>query len=232
MIPKAEAKSFSPIHRRLISLLSIPYLLYSKARFSDTQEWQSLTFPSSMCGGIQNRKTSDVSHHLAIQSERAILSNEAICGIQIDRSKCFDKIVPRIISFLGRKLGLDQRFFNVWLQIYQGFRRYITLSNVVTAEPLSDANGIAQGDTGSVLAINIMMACWSQLMTQFESIQSWVYIDDAYLLCRSQHIEQLKLAMDCTAMFDELCGQSTNLAKKQRLGNLEAIQNCLEKTFS
>ena len=44
-------------------------------------------------------------------------------------------------------------------------------------------------------------------------------------------IEQLKLAMDCTAMFDELCGQSNQPSKKQRLGNLEAIQNCLEKTF-
>ena len=231
MIPKAEAKSFSPIHRRLISLLSIPYLLYSKARFLDTLEWQSLTFPQSMCGGIQNRKTSDVSHHLAIQTERAILSNEAICGIQIDRSKCFDRIVPRVISFLGRKLGLDQRFFNVWIQIYQGFRRYITLSNVVTAEPLSDANGIAQGDTGSVLAINIMMACWSQLMKQFESIQSWVYIDDAYLLCRAQHIEQLQLAMNCTSMFDELCGQSTNLAKSNGWATSKQAKAALKRSF-
>ena len=230
MIPKAEAKSFAPIHRRLISLLSIPYLLYSKARFLDTLEWQSFTFPKSMCGGIQNRKTSDVSHHLAIQSERAILSNNAVCGIQIDRSKCFDRIIPRVIAFLGTKLGLDQRFFNVWIQVYQGFRRYITLSNVVTAEPLSDANGIAQGDTGSVLAINIMMACWSQLMAQFETIQSWVYIDDAYLLCHAQHLEQLKLAMDCTAMYDILCGQTTNLAKsngwatsKQSKASLRAV---------
>ena len=213
MFPKPDAKSAQPIHRRLISLLNIFYLAYSRARFVDTIEWQKATFPKTVVGGIPGRKCTDVSHSIAIACEASLIQKQPVCGIKIDRQKCFDRIIPRIIVTLGSLLGLDTKFLKTWEQMYNGFQRHLTIGKFLGQEPLANCNGIAQGDTTSVLAINILMTCWVKVIQKFTRVLHWVYIDDAYLLADHNDIQELKLAMEATELFDTLTGQKTNLSK-------------------
>lgn len=213
MLPKPDAKSAQPIHRRLISLLNIFYLAYSRARFVDTIPWQKVTFPKQVVGGIPGRKSSDISHTIAIRCEASCMQKQPICGIKIDRQKCFDRVIPRIIVALGTILGLDPKFLKTWEQMYDGFQRHLTIDKYIGQEPLANCNGIAQGDTASVLAINILMTSWVKVVQKFTRVSHWVYIDDAYLLAKLEDIQELKLAMEATELFDTLTGQKTNLLK-------------------
>ena len=102
ILPKPQAKTAQPIHQRLIALLCVPYLAYSKARFTASTPWQLDVFPSNVCGGVSGRKAGDISHVLAIATETSLAKKQALVGIKLDRSKCFDRIVVLIIVALGR----------------------------------------------------------------------------------------------------------------------------------
>lgn len=56
ILPKPNAKSSQPIHQRLIALLCVPYVAYSKARFTECIPLQLAVFPKNVRGGIAGRK--------------------------------------------------------------------------------------------------------------------------------------------------------------------------------
>ena len=56
MLPKPDAKSAQPIHRRLISLLNIFCLAYSRARFVDTIPYREQRFLKRLLGEFQEGK--------------------------------------------------------------------------------------------------------------------------------------------------------------------------------
>lgn len=213
MLPKPGAKSNQPIDRRLITLLNIPYLMYTRARFKQSIPWQLQTFPANVCGGVPGRDSAQISHKIAAECEVSILKNEGLIGIKLDRSKCFDRVAPTIIYHLGAAMGLDAKFLRTWLQTYEGFARHICLGPYIDSTPLVNENGIAQGDCASVLAINILMTAWSKILAQFDLIKSWIYIDDAYIYARLEGVDQMQLAIRATELFDKLVGQQLNLQK-------------------
>ena len=213
IIPKPLAKTAQPIHQRLIALLCIPYLAYSKARFTASIPWQLSVFPPNVCGGVAGRKASDISHALAMANEVSLVNKEPLVGIKLDRSKCFDRIVVPIIVALGERLGLDAKYLKTWAKLYNGFERYICWHSFITDQPISGYNGIAQGDTSSVLAVNILMSAWAFVMESFSSIRSAVFVDDAYLYTEACNVETLVQAVTATQAFDALAGQQLNLNK-------------------
>eukprot|EP00438_Fugacium_kawagutii_P029561 Skav216033 [mRNA] locus=scaffold2403:24889:31312:+ [translate_table: standard] len=149
MLPKPEAKTLQPIHKRLISLLNIHYLAWARSRFMHLEQWQLRVLPSNIMGGVKGKKTSDVFHHLAIMTERATLEKVDAVGIKLDRTKCFDRICPKLIEQFGTALGIDPKFFRVWGQLYEGFQRYLSLGAFIDECALANANGVAQGDSAS-----------------------------------------------------------------------------------
>lgn len=213
ILPKPSAKSSQPIHQRLIALLCIPYLAYSKARFTECIPWQLAVFPKNVCGGISGRKSSDITHTLAMESEHSIAFGQAIIGIKLDRSKCFDRVVVDIIVQLGKVLGLDSKFLRAWSKLYQGFERFVCWNSCIADRPLKNSNGIAQGDTASVLAINILMSAWAMMVSAFQNVRSAVFVDDAYLVANADHVADLCQALQATKAFDLLAGQALNLSK-------------------
>ena len=67
---------------------------------------------------------------------------------------------------------------------------------------------------GSVLGIyNLLMTAWCRLMSCFQDIQAFVFIDDAYLRTKLEHIDQLAAAIHATTLFDTLCGQAFHINK-------------------
>ena len=231
MLPKPDAKNHEPISRRLISLLSVYYLAYSKARFQSTIEWQAKTFPKNLCGAVPGRKASDISHNLAITNELAIANGEGRIGIKLDRSKCFDRIIPDLIRQIGERLGLDKGFLRAWTSVYSDFKRYITYGSFISPNSLHSNNGIAQGDCASVLAINILMCAWTKLMACFTKVRSYIFIDDAYVDAALHDLHELVAAVKATELFDELSGQALNLTKSCAWGTTQRARSLLKKHF-
>ena len=213
MLPKPGAKTMQPIDRRLINLLNIHYLLWSKVRFQHLTKWQQEVFPRTVCGGVKGRQTSDIAHHIGVANELAISTNTPVVGVKIDRSKCFDRIAINIVVCIARKLGLPERYLNVWTQLYQNFRRFLTLGQYIDDTLLASSNGVAQGDSASVLAVNLLMSAWTAVLKVFPNIQSFVFIDDAYLLAGADHLTELAQAVQTTKLFDSLVGQKFNPEK-------------------
>jgi len=112
MLPKPDAKSLMPIGKRLITLMCIPYIMWSKARFGH------------LCGGIQGRQAADIAQIIAARCEHAIAFHKPICGIKLDCSKCFDRIIPRIVADFAQILGMDPKFLKAWLQVYEDFHMF------------------------------------------------------------------------------------------------------------
>lgn len=231
MLPKPDAKNHQPLSKRLITLLSPLYLAYTKVRFQQSISWQLKIFPKNLCGGVAKRKTTDISHHLAIRSEIAVATGKSLIGIKIDRSKCFDRIIPKIVASIGEKLGLDSKYLHVWQQLYCDFQRFLSYEQYIYPESLKSHNGIAQGDVGSVLGINLLMTAWCRLMSVFPDIQSFVYIDDAYLCTTLEHIDQLAAAIHATNLFDQLCGQAFNINKSCGWATCAKSRKKLKQTF-
>ncbi len=229
IIPKPCAKTAQPIHQRLIALLCIPYLAYSKARFNASIPWQLRVFPSNVCGGIAGRKASDISQTLAIANEVSIVTKQPLVGIKLDRSKCFDRIVVPIIVALGEKLGLDSKYLKTWAKLYNGFERFICWHSFISDQPILGSNGIAQGDTSSVLAVNILMSAWAYAMKSFESVRAAVFVDDAYLYTQAHNVEALTQAVAATQAFDMLAGQELNLNKSSIWATSSAAKKDLQR---
>lgn len=100
-------------------------------------------------------------------NESSLVKKQPLVGIKLDRSKCFDRIVVPITVALGEKLGLDSKYLKTWAKLYNGFERYICWHSFISDSPLMASNGVAQGDTSSVLAINILMSAWAFVVQSF-----------------------------------------------------------------
>ena len=231
MLPKPDAKNHQPISRRLISLLSAQYLAYSRARFRCTIPWQLKTFPDNLTGAVPGRQASNISHHLAIKNELAIAQGQGRIGIKLDRSKCFDRVVPELVGLIAIRLGMDPGFVRAWTSLYKGFQRFISYGNFITKTGLESSNGIAQGDCASVLGINILMCAWTKLMKCFTKVSSYIFIDDAYLESEQRYIEEFVAAINATKLFDELCGQALNLTKSCAWGTTQKARSLIRARF-
>lgn len=229
MIPKPGAKTQQPIDFRLIALLSIPYLLWSKVRFQDLTPWMLDVFPPEIYGGLKGKKTSDVAHHIAIRCEKAIATKKDIIGIKIDRSKCFDRIDVPIVATLAARLGMPQKFLNVWTQMYCGFRRFLCYAGFIDSCELGSNNGVAQGDAASVIAINILMSVWVMVLRSFPHIESFAFIDDGYIMCEREYIDELVAAFRATTLFDQLTGQVLNIQKSAMWGTSPSARKELKQ---
>ena len=231
MIPKAGAKSFEPISYRLISLLSGLYLSWSRARFKQLEDWQRAVFPRSLSGGIKGRHAADIYHRIGLQAEQAAVGRDPLVGIKLDRSKCFDRIVPHVVEALAIKLGCDKRVFVVWRQLYMSFERYLCLKSLIHPSPLANQNGVAQGDCFSVLAINIIMCAWHVVVSQIPNVTPSCFIDDAYLTSSLSNISMLQRAVQATELFDGLIGQQLNLGKSSSFGSNGTARKAMKSMF-
>jgi len=231
MLPKPGAKTLQPIDRRLINLMNIHYLLWSKVRFQHLSKWQTEVFPASVCGGVKGRQTSDIAHNIAVRTELALATNDPVVGVKIDRSKCFDRIAVNIIECIARRLGVPERFLRVWTQIYKKFQRFLTLGQHIDREPLASSNGVAQGDSASVLAINLLMSAWAVVMKIFPNIEAFVFIDDGYLMTKASHIDELSAAVHTTKLFDKLVGQKFNPEKSSAWATSKRAKNKLKENL-
>ena len=144
------------------------HLAWSSARFRASSAWQRLVLPAEVCGGVSGRRVDDITHHLALGLHEA---NEVFAGIQIDRSKCFDRLYFLTTPSLSSRLWVS-------LHLWPRPGAPTTVLFGIHPTPLANCNGIAQGCSLSVLAaINVLMAAWVLLILRhFPGVEPRVYV--------------------------------------------------------
>ena len=228
----------SPLNKRLITVLPPLFLAYSGTRFRHLQEWQAKVFPTNLCGAIKNRYMSDISVGLRLEIDQAKSSGEHIVGIKLDQSKCFDRIVPAFAAALFLAFGMPKGIVNMFLKLYGALTKHLSFRGWTESIATTAANGVAQGCSLSLLAINAYMAVWSKFVSLIPGISAKAFIDDAYLWTKITNLHNLRVAFEVSQKWNDLVGQQLNPSKsslwatspnarkeaKQFLGNIPLVK--------
>ena len=203
----------SPLNKRLITVLSPLLLAYSGTRFRQLQTWQRNVLHSSLFGGIKGRSMAAVSDGIRLDIDSAKVDGAHLVGIKLDQSKCFDRIVPSITAALMLALGLPKGLVNMFTMMYNGLKKHLSYRNWIAKTPVTNANGVAQGCSLSLIAINVHMHVWACFIDRFPSIVCRVFIDDAYMWVAIHNIHLLQQAFQATELWGQLVGQHLNPQK-------------------
>ena len=203
----------TPMNKRLITVLPALLLAYTGSRYAQLQQWQQQIMPSHILGGIRGRTMSTLYNDLRLHIDCAKLDNVPLVGIKLDKAKAFDRIVPAFAGVLFLAFGLPQALVNVFLKIYQGLHRHLSFRRWISPVATHPANGVAQGCSLSLLAMNAYNKVWCHLLEHIPEVYVRAFIDDAYLWAKLEHSHLLHRALEVTAVWDKLVGQKLNAAK-------------------
>ena len=92
-------------------------------------------------------------------------------------------------------------------------------------------NGVVQGCSFSLLAINAQMMVWSILMSELPGISASAYIDDAYLWAHMNNLDSLQNAVNTTIWWDTLTGQLANNKKTVAWATTTRARKEIKKAF-
>ena len=221
----------TPMNKRLIAIMSPLLLAYSGTRFRQLQEWQRTRLPVQLCGGVQGRTMASVSVGLRLDIDTARCEQSDLVGIKLDQSKCFDRIVPAIAGVLFLAFGMPKGVVNVFLKTYVGLKKHLSYRGWVSRAHSTCANGVAQGCSLSLLAINTFMAVWVKFVSLIPHVTCKVFIDDAYLWVRIQHLHHLQTALLVTKQWNNLIGQKLNPDKSTLWATSTAARNQAKVCF-
>ena len=221
----------SPLNKRLITLLSPMLLAYTGTRFRRLQAWQDRTFSRVLRGGIKGRDMSDVSVGLRVEIDEANSTTDSLVGIKLDQSKCFDRLLPGFTAALFLAFGMPQGIVSIFVKFYATLKRHLSYRGWVSSSPTTAANGVAQGCSFSLLAINVHMAVWAKFMGLLPHVCCRVFIDDAYLWVRLSKIDNLVLALQVTEQWNTLIGQKLNQDKSSLWATSSKARKRAKKLF-
>ena len=222
----------SPLNKRLITVLP-PLLAYTGARYNQLQEWQSRAMPAAIVGGVKGRFMSSFSlyNDMRLDIDVANLDNECVVGVKLDKSTAFHRIIPQFAACLFVAFGIPQNVVRVFLKIYQGLHKHLAYRNWTSPVATTHANGVVQGCSFSILAMNAYNKVWYHLLEQLPGLVIRAYIDDSYLWCRLANIQALKTAIQ-VKVWDTLAVQKLNVAKSSMLSNSFEGRTKLKEAFA
>ena len=174
----------SPINKRLITVLPPLLLAYTGARFLQLQNWQIRAMPHGIVGGVKGRYMSSLYNDVRLDIDVANMENDSIVGVKLDKSKAFDRIIPQFAACLFVAFGIPHNVVKIFLKVYQSLRKHMAYRNWTSPVSTTHANGVAQGCSFSILAMNAYNKVWYHLLEHLPGIIVRAYIDDSYLWCR------------------------------------------------
>ena len=210
LIPKGEGSD--PLKLRPITVTSALYRIWASARLKDVLRWQEKWIHASQHGFRPKHSCDDVVMDIALELERALLSRQAIHGIALDFSKCFDRIPQRLVLSLAKTLGLHLRVLRPLENIYQSLRRRFKYPLGLGRE-FEVTNGILQGCPISIVLINALVSVLSRAIEAEteHAVHPRSYADDIYLLARA--CGALQKGVDITEELCRLTGLALNKDK-------------------
>ena len=223
--------SDAPLSKRLISLQSIFTLLYTGLRFLQLQTWQQQVMPLQLKGGIKHRQMSEVHMTLQMEIDHAHSFQGFFAAVKLDKSKCFDRLMPRLCAAIMLTLGLPLGFVRAFLGLYSRMTRFLSYKQWTRERPISTPNGVVQGCSLSLLCINLHMAIWAWLVSHVAGVEYRAFIDDTYLWTRQSSIDGLIDAVRVTELWDSLCGQFLNANKCELFATTGPMRKALRQAF-
>ena len=228
--------SSEPLQKRLITLLPVILLAYTGARFKHLREWQLRVTPTQLQGGIPSRQMSAIHTHFALTIDAAKEAGDPLIGVKIDKAKCFDRILPQYAGVLMLTFGVPQCIVSVFLKLYSQLERHLQFKSWFAPVATHGANGVAQGCSLSLIAVNVHMKAWVHLLEALPNVTAKAFVDDAYLWTRLIHShlihsQDLFQAMRITQLWDELVGQTINHSKCTFWGSTGAARKCVKSLF-
>ena len=115
--------------------------------------------------------------------------------------------------------------------IFSSLTRFLCYKQWCSDRPTTCANGVVQGCSFSILAINALMTVWCLFLRKIPHIQFAAYNDDSYIWAHLQHTEFLKHAFQVTELWDCLTGQDLNKKKCQAFATSTAARKRLKTHF-
>ena len=221
----------TPLNKRLITILPALLLAYTGSRFAQLQEWQNSVMPQGVLGGIRNRHMSTLFNEMRIDLDAAFIDHTPLIGLKLDKAKAFDRIVPEFAAALFLAFGLPKGLVNFFLKIYKGLHRHLSYRNWCSPHATTPANGVAQGCSLSLLAMNVYNKVWFHLLEHLPDITARAFIDDAYLWCHLSNISSMKAAIELTQLWDKLVGQKLNAGKSSMWGSTVEARKAIKLTF-
>ena len=204
-----------PMQKRLITIMPALTLAYTGTRFRQLQEWQSRSIPKTIYGGIKGRSMAAIATSLRLDVDDADANHDAIVGIKLDKSKCFDRIIPEYAASLFLCFGIPQGIVAIFLKIYRNLRRHMFYKQWSTPCSTTASNGVAQGCSFSLLAVNVYAKVWSCMLQKLPQVAHAGFIDDSYIWVRLCHLQVLQHALQVTELWDLLSGQQFNHGKSK-----------------
>ena len=221
----------TPLNKRLITVLPALLLAYTGTRFAQLQKWQAAVMPSGVLGGIKNRHMSTLYNEIRLEIDCAKLDATPLIGLKLDKAKAFDRIIPSYAAALFLAFGIPKTVVNVFLKIYQNLHRHLAYRNWCSPISTTPANGVAQGCSFSLLAMNAYNKVWFHLLEHIPQISARAFIDDAYMWCHLHHSAMLQKAIDLTNLWDKLAGQKLNPHKSSMWGTTSQARKTLREEF-
>ena len=204
-----------PMQKRLITIMPALTLAYTGTRFRQLQEWQSRAIPKTIYGGIKGRSMAAIATSLRLDVDDADEIHDAIVGIKLDKSKCFDRIIPEYAASLFLCFGIPQGIVAIFLKIYRNLKRHMFYKQWSTPRSTTASNGVAQGCSFSLLAVNVYAKVWSCMLQRLPEVAHAGFIDDSYIWVRIVHLQVLQHALQVTELWDMLSGQQFNHGKSK-----------------
>lgn len=167
-------------------------------------------FPCELKGGIKGRTMSEIPTDLRLCIDSAKHAKSPVVGIKYNKLKCFDKIVHSNAVVLLLSLGCPKILVNFFMGIYSSLTRILCYKHWCSDRPTTCANGVVQGCSFSILAINAFMSVWSLFLQKIPHVQFAGYIHDSCIWAHMQYVEYLKRAFDVTELWGCLTGQDLN----------------------
>ena len=223
--------SSEPLQKRLITLLPVILLAYTGARFIHLKEWQMCIMPDQLQGGIPQRHMAAIHTQFAITLEHMRHEQCDLIGVKIDKAKCFDRIIPEYAGALMLAFGVPRCVVSFFLKLYQGLTKHLSYKSWVQPAPTHGPNGVAQGCSLSLIAINVHMKAWVHLLAVLPNVTAQAFVDDAYLWVRLIHKHDLVQAIHITQSWDALVGQAMNWSKCTVWGSSTEARKCIKHLF-
>ena len=198
------------LNKRIIIVLPALLLAYTGSRYRQLQSWLLASLPPAILGGVQDRHMASLYNEVRLELDLAQGDSSPVVGVKLDKSKALDRIVPAYAAVLMLAFGLPKQLVNVFVKLYRSLHCHMAYRNWVRPIATTAANGVAQGCSLSLLAMNMYNKVWYHLLEHLPGISARAFVDDSYLWCKLNHIHDLRAAIQITQLWDQLVGQLFN----------------------
>ena len=220
-----------PLAKRLICILPVTMVLYTSLRYKQLGQWQAQCLPRELYGGVPGRRMCDLTTQIKLDLDKGHTTRCGLIGVKLDKTKCFDRLTPRISALLMLAFGLPLTLVRVFLGLYNTAKRVVFYTRWALPVPISTASGVFQGCSLSLLCINLHMAVWALILRNVPQIKPFAFIDDSYILGDKDAIPQLQLAVDLTRLWDNLTGQALNEYKCNIFASSPGLRDAMRLAF-